>query len=95
MNTTVEELGASPAQLRGENSKQLVFGDDRVKRGAIGSINHVALLRCPPIQRAETAKRRKKKVFAGGKKGFSDLNNTPSTHFTFDFVSLESGLTLL
>lgn len=42
----------SPAQVRGEHVEHFILADDRMERCSVGSINHVALIRCPPIQRA-------------------------------------------
>lgn len=42
----------APAQVRGEHVEHLVLGDDRMERRSVGPVDHVALVRCPPVQRA-------------------------------------------
>lgn len=47
---------SSPAQVRGEHEELLVFSDDRVEGRAVGSVDHVALIGRPPVQRAGKGK---------------------------------------
>ena len=41
-----------PAEIRGKHVEGLVLGDDWMKGGPIGPIDHVTLICGPPIQRA-------------------------------------------
>lgn len=43
----------SPAQVRGEHVEHLLLTDDWMERRPVGSIDHVALVRGPPVQRAD------------------------------------------
>lgn len=43
---------SSPAQVRGEHVELFLFPDDRVEGRTVGSVDHVALVGRPPVQRA-------------------------------------------
>ena len=53
----------SPAQVGGEHVERLILSDDRMEKSTIGSIDHIALIRRPPIQRAASIHTHKKKQY--------------------------------
>lgn len=42
----------SPAQVRGEHVESFILFNDRMERCSVGSVDHVALVGGPPVQRA-------------------------------------------